>query len=62
MLSWIGITIECVNGFHSNMGCFEAPFKGSLLNVKLFKYLEHVQIGPQRSQKDEFYELLRAYN
>jgi len=37
MLPCIGITFEGVNGFNSNMACFEAQFKGFPSNLKLFK-------------------------
>jgi len=37
VITWGDTTFEGVNGFHSNMACFEAPFKGFLTNVKLFK-------------------------
>jgi len=37
MLPCIGVTFEGVNGFNSNMACFEAPFKGFPSNLNLFK-------------------------
>ena len=57
-MSWV----EGVNGFHSNIICFEAPFDGFPSNLKLLKnsignMLKSIQMGLQRSQKVEFYKL-----